>query len=478
MRRTELAAAAAMLAAGLAVMSAAGAAGADAPQNLLAHDLFKELIEINTTDSVGSVTLASEAMARRLLQAGYPAADVQVLGPKERKKNLVVRLRGTGKHRPVLLIGHLDVVEARREDWTTDPFRFVEKDGFFYGRGTLDMKDGDAIMVATLIRLKKEGFKPSRDIILALTADEEGGSSNGVDWLLREHRPLLDAQFVLNHDGFSVLEEHGKPQFYELDATEKVYADYQLTTTNSGGHSSLPVPDNAIYELAHGLTRIAGHEFPFELNSVTRGYYEQMATIETGQRAADMRAILQAKPDPAAISRLSHDPLDHSTMRTTCVATRLEGGHANNALPQKAQAIVNCRILPGHSPEEVRQQLIQVLADPRIMVRYVADDGAVAAVAPEKRGFPPPPLDPQVMTPLKSLVGDMWPDLKIIPTMSTGASDGVYTTAAGLPTYLVTGIAIERGDIRMHGRDERVGVESFYRGNEFFYRYLRALTEN
>jgi acetylornithine deacetylase/succinyl-diaminopimelate desuccinylase-like protein len=460
-----------------AAPAAGGGSDGSPPQNVLARELFRELIEINTTDSVGSVTQASEAMARRLLDAGYAPGDVQVLGPSERKKNLVARLRGTGKHRPVLLIGHLDVVEARREDWTSDPFKFIEKDGFFYGRGTLDMKDGDAIMLASLIRLKKEGFRPSRDIILALTADEEGGSANGVDWLLRTHRELIDAQLVLNHDGFSVLMQHGAPQFYELDATEKIYADYQLTTTNPGGHSSLPVPDNAIYELAQGLTRIATYEFPFELNSVTRGYYEQMATIESGQRGSDMRAILTSQPDPAAIVRLSHDALDHSTMRTTCVATRLEGGHANNALPQRAKAIVNCRILPGHSPEEVRQKLIKVLADARITVRYVADNGQVFDVAPERRGYPPPPLDPQVMAPLQRLVGQMWPGLKIVPTMSTGASDGVYTSAAGLPTYTVTGIAVERDDIRMHGRDERVGVESFYRGNDFFYRYLKAMTE-
>jgi acetylornithine deacetylase/succinyl-diaminopimelate desuccinylase-like protein len=471
---------------GLAVLMATGAAGAaapggggvdpGAPQNVLAREVLKELVEINTTDSVGSVTRAAEAMAKRLIDAGYPAADVQVLGPSERKKNLVVRLHGTGRHPPVLLIGHLDVVEARREDWTTDPFQLVEQDGYFYGRGTLDMKDGDAIMVTTLIRLKKEGFKPSRDIILALTADEEGGPSNGVAWLLSSHRELVDAQLVLNHDGYSVIENHGKPVFYELDASEKVYADYQLTVTNPGGHSSLPVPDNAIYELAQGLMRLQTHEFPLELNHVTQGYYEQMATIETGERAADMQAILATQPDPAAVRRLSRDAFDHSIQRTTCVPTTLAGGHANNALPQMARANVNCRILPGHSPEEVRQDLIKVLAEPKIVVRYVADDGKVFDTGPDRRGYEPPPLDPQVMKPLQALVGQMWPGLRIVPTMSTGASDGVYTMAAGLPTYTVTGVAVERSDVRMHGKDERVGVESYYRGNEFFYRYLRAVT--
>jgi acetylornithine deacetylase/succinyl-diaminopimelate desuccinylase-like protein len=329
--------------------------------------------------------------------------------------------------------------------------------------------------VTTLLRLKKEGFKPSRDIILALTADEEGGKSNGVDWLLTHHRELVDAQLVLNHDGYSVIEDQGRLQFYELDATEKVYADYQLTATNPGGHSSLPRPDNAIYELMQGLARLQAHEFPVELNRVTRGYYEQMATIETGERATDMRAILATPPDAAAAQRLSRDALDHSTLRTTCVATRLEGGHANNALPQMARANVNCRIFPGHSSEEVRQDLIKVLGDPAINVRYVADNGTVADVAPDKRGYAPPPLDPQVMKPLQTVLEQMWPTLKVIPTMSTGASDGVYTMAAGLPTYTVTGIAVDRNDVRMHGRDERVGVESFYRGNDFYYRFLKVM---
>jgi acetylornithine deacetylase/succinyl-diaminopimelate desuccinylase-like protein len=448
------------------------------PYDSLAHDIFKELIEINTTDSVGNVTTASEAMAQRLRAAGFAAGDIQILGPNDRKKNLVVRLRGSGKHKPVLLIGHLDVVEARREDWTTDPFKFVEKDGYFFGRGTQDMKNGDAIMVAALIRLKKEGFRPSRDIILALTADEETGSSNGVDWLLKNHRDLIDAQFVLNHDGNAITSEHGKPLYFEMDGTEKVYGDFLLTATNPGGHSSLPVPDNAIYSIAAALERVAHYDFPFELNNVTRGYYERMATIQTGQRAADIKAILATPPDKQAIERLSHDAIDHSIMRTTCVATRLEGGHANNALPQRARATVNCRILPGHSPEEVRHTLIDVVADPAIKVQYIDFEGEVRDTAPDYRGFPPPPLLPEVMKPLEKLVAQMWPGLKVVPAMSAGASDGYYTSAAGLPTYVVGAIAIDKDNMREHGRDENVGVESFYRGNQFFYRYLKAITSH
>ena len=443
--------------------------------NALSHNIFKELIEINTTDSVGNVTTAAEAMAKRLRAGGFAATDVQVLGPNDRKRNLVVRLRGTGKRKPILMIGHLDVVEARREDWSTDPFKFVEQDGYFYGRGAEDMKDGDAIMVTALLRLKQEGFRPSRDLILALTADEESGSSNGVDWLLKNHRQLIDAEFVLNHDGYSVVTDHGKPLFYELDATEKVYGDYLLTATNRGGHSSLPRPDNAIYELVDGLARLAKYEFPFELNSVTRGYYERMAKIETGERAADMRAVVKTPPDAKAVARLSRDETDHSVMHTTCVTTRLAAGHANNALPQRAQATVNCRILPGHSPDEVRNTLIQVLADAKISVQYIDDIGQIHDTASERRGYPPPPLRADVLQPLQDLVATFWPNIEVVPTMSTGASDGVYTSAAGLPTYNLTGVALDRDSERAHGRDERIGIDSFYRGNEFFYRYLKAI---
>jgi len=469
---------AALMAADAGNGEAAALSAADRQADALAHDIFKQLIEINTTDSVGNVTTAAEAMAKRFRDAGFPPADMFVGGPNERKKNVVVRLHGTGRHRPVLLIGHLDVVEARREDWSTDPFKLVEKDGFFYGRGTSDMKDGDAIMATAVLRLKQEGYRPSRDIILALTADEEGGCCNGPNWLLKNYRDLIDAEFVLNHDGNSVMSAHGVPQVFQLGATEKLYADYQLEATNKGGHSSLPRPDNAIYELAQGLLRIGQYQFPFELNNVTRAYFTRMATIVGGATGADMRAIVPTPPDPRALERLSRDVTYGSIMRTTCVATRLEGGHANNALPQRAQAVVNCRILPGHSQEEVRQDLIRILTDPRITVRYIADDGKVTDRATDRRGYPPPPLMPEVMKPLEAVVAATWPGLPVVPYMDAGASDAIYTTAAGMPTYGIAGIAIDADDIRMHGRDERVGVASFYTGNEFFYRFLRAVTAN
>lgn len=441
----------------------------------LAHDIFKQLIEINTTDSVGSVTTASEAMAQRCRDAGFADSDMKILGPNDRKKNLIVRLHGTGKRKPLLLIGHLDVVEAHREDWTTDPFAFVEKDGFYYGRGTQDMKSGDAIMVTTLIRFKKEGLTPDRDIILALTADEEGGKSNGVDWLLKNHRDLIDAEMVFNHDGGGIISDHGKPVMMTVDATEKLYADFQVSVTNPGGHSSLPRPDNAIYLLTDALNRLQHYQFPFELNEVTRAYYERMAKVETGERAADMTAILENSPNEGAVARLSRDPIDNSTIHTTCVATRLNAGHANNALPQRAEANVNCRILPGHSAEEIRQKLIGVFVDPTIMVRYVDNSRNVLDRASDRKSFSPPPLRRDVFGALGKITQEMWPGTPVIPDMSTGASDGIYTMAAGLPTYGISGIAIDRDDIRAHGRDERLGIDSYYKGVDFYYRFLKAI---
>ena len=460
----------------LCFLISASQAQIDEATRKLSHDIFQQLIEINTTDSVGSVTAASQAMAQRFRQAGFAESDIQILGPNDRKQNLVVRLHGTGKRQPLLLIGHLDVVEANPEDWTTDPFKFVEKGGFYYGRGTQDMKSGDAIMVTTLIRFKTEGYTPDRDIILALTADEEGGRSNGVDWLLKNHRDLVNGELVFNHDGGGILSDQGKPVMMTVDATEKLYADFRLSVTNPGGHSSLPTPDNAIYQLADGLTRLAGYHFPFELNEVTRAYYERMATVETGERASDMKAILKNPPDEAAIVRLSRDPIDNSTLHTTCVATRLNAGHANNALPQRAEANVNCRILPGHSAEEVRKELVRAVGDPKITVLYVNNFGEVFDHAPDRKSLPPPPLRRDVFAPLEKITSEMWPGTPVVPDMATGASDGIYTMAAGLPTYGIAGIAIDRDDIRAHGRDERLGVQSYYQGVDFYYRYMKAVT--
>ena len=444
----------------------------------LAHDIFQQLIETNTTESSGSTTVAAEAMARRFRDAGFLESDVRVLIPDQdpRKGNLVVRMHGSGARRAILLIGHLDVVEARREEWSTDPFRFIEKDGYFYGRGTQDMKDGDAIWVTTLIRFMREGYHPDRDLILALTADEETGKLDGVDWLLRNHRDLIDAEYVLNADSGGVVTDKGKPVNVSVEASEKIYADYQLEVKNPGGHSSLPTRDNAIYHLADGLARLERYEFPFELNEATRAYFRQMAATQSAETAQDMLAILQSPPDQAAISRLDDVPKYHATMRTTCVATRLDAGHANNALPQMARAVVNCRILPGYDREEIRRKLVEILADPQIAVRYIDPVGQILDAAPSE---PPPPrvtLRPDVMVPLAKVSSEMWPGAPVIPTMATGASDGILTEAAGMPTYGISGVAIDFDDVRYHGRDERVRVQSFYDGLEFYYRFLKLLT--
>jgi acetylornithine deacetylase/succinyl-diaminopimelate desuccinylase-like protein len=461
----------------LVLLSHLAAAQPDAATRSLARDIFQQLIEINTTDSVGSTTVAAQAMAKRLLDAGYPAADVAVLGPNDRKGNMVARLRGTGAAKPILIIGHLDVVEARREDWTTDPFQFVEKDGYFYGRGTQDMKEYDALLVAAMIRFKREGYRPDRDIILALTADEEGGSFNGVDWLLKNHRELVSAEFVLNADAGGILTEKGKPIDVEVEATEKLYADFQLTVKNPGGHSSLPVPDNAIYHIADALSRLEHSPFPFELNPVTRAYFEQLSKVESKQTADDMKAILRTPPDPDAIARLSKDPHYSATMRTTCVATRLNAGHANNALPQTAQAVVNCRILPGHSAEQVRQDLIRTFADSRIAVRFVDPaTGEPLERASDKQTFSPIAPPAEILQPLEKIAAEMWAGAPVVPDMENGASDSIYTMAAGMPSFGFSGIAIDHDDIRAHGKDERLRVSSFYDGVEFYYRYLKALT--
>ena len=444
----------------------------------LARDVFKQLIEINTTDSVGSVTAAAETMRKRLLDAGFAEKDVVVLGPNDRNGNMVARYHGRpgSTKKPVLIIGHFDVVEAKREDWTTDPFVFTEKDGYFYGRGTQDMKDSAAALVVTLLRMKREGFVPDRDIILALTADEEGGASNGVSWLLNNHRELIDAEFALNPDAGGLNTAKGKPVSLGVEATEKLYADFRLTVTNPGGHSSLPTKDNAIYHLANALEKLQGHRFPVELNVVTRGYVEAMEKIEKGQKADDLRGVLKTPPDATAVARLSEDPLYNSTLRTTCVATMVSAGHAPNALPQRAEANVNCRILPGHTPAETREQLVKVFADPKVEVQLLNSARQLSDEGLKEMSVTPPPLNEEVFGTLHTVVEKMWPGIPVIPQMETGATDSKYTMAAGIPSYGFCGMGIDEDDVRAHGRDERIGVDSYYTGVEFEYRYLKALT--
>jgi len=390
------------------VFTAAGAFAAQQSPDVrnLAREIFKQLIEINTTESVGSTTVAAEAMAARLRQAGFADKDVQVLGPNPRKGNLVARLPGSGARKPLLLLAHLDVVEARREDWSVDPFQFLEKDGYFYGRGTTDIKDGDAILTATLIRLKQEGFRPDRDLILALTADEEGGDSNGVRWLVENHRDLIDAAYCVNTDGGDFQIQNGKRRLTAIQASEKLSVHYLLEVKNRGGHSSLPRKDNAIYQLANALVRLEKLAFPVDLNEVTRAFFERDAALESGQVAADMKAVAHEPPDPAAAGRLSASPYYNSLLRTTCVATRLDAGHANNALPQTARAVVNCRILPGESPEQARKSLAQVVGDPEIAVSYLGGEKAAAFYSAMKP-IPPSPLRPDPLAPMERVTSSL-----------------------------------------------------------------------
>lgn len=445
------------------------------PADQMARDIFKQLIEINTTDSVGNVSTAAEAMAERLRNAGFAEDDLHVAGPNDRKRNLVVRFRGTGKRKPILFIGHLDVVEALRQDWTTDPFEFLEKDGYFYGRGTEDMKEGDAILVTNFIRLKKEGFRPDRDLILALTADEEGGSANGVNWLLEEHRDWIDAEYCINLDGGEFEKENGKRILAAIQASEKVYVDFQFESLNPGGHSSVPTRDNAIYHLAGALGRLESFSFPLHLNEITRNYFARMAALGSAQESADMKAILKEPPDPAAARRLSANAYYNSLLHTTCVATMLSGGHAPNALPQTARANVNCRIFPGEDPQEVLKTLVRVANDPKVRistVKQTGPDGKVVPVVP----VPPSPLLPEVTQGVEKTLSHTWPGVPLVSTMSTGATDGKYTRIAGIPTYGVSCMFFDKNDDRSHGKDERVGVQDFYDGVAFNYALVRELS--
>jgi len=440
-----------------------------APHQQLAREVYKQLIEINTSDSVGDNTAAAEAMAARFRTAGFPAADIFVGGPVPRKGNLVVRYRGrsTAGLKPILLLAHLDVVEAKKEDWSPDldPFKFIEKDGYFYGRGTADDKAMAAIFVTNLLRMKQQNLVPERDLILALTSDEEGGDYNGVEWLIANHRALVDAEFGLNEGGGGQ-SKAGRRIANRVQATEKVYEDFTLEVTNKGGHSSLPQPSNAIYQLADALARIAKFTFPVKLNEVTRAYFEKMASIEQGQVAADFKAVAAPAPDAAAVGRLSAVPLYNSLLRTTCVATMVNGGHALNAMPQRATANVNCRILPGENPQEVVTTLTQVIND------------AAVRITPVKPAKPsqPSPLKPEIMKVITRVTEEMWPGVPVVPFMSTGASDSLYFRQIGIPMYGVSGLFGDMDDVRAHGRDERMGVKDFFDGQEFLWWVVNALS--
>src|SRR5262245_61369206 len=452
----------------LAVLSEPAAAQTLTPQQQQAFDIYKELVEINTVTATGDTARAAEAMAARLRAAGFAGADVQVLLPAPRKGNLVARLRGTGARKPILLLAHLDVVEARREDWSVDPFKLTEKDGYFYGRGSGDDKFMAAAFVANLIRYKRDGYQPDRDIIVALETDEEilDRDALGIQWLLKNHRDLIDAEFALNEGGPVGL-KHGKPIRISVQTSEKISLSYQLEVKNRGGQRWLPRADNAIYRLAEGLVRLSKFSFPFKLNETTRAYFARTAELENEQIAADIRSVISSRPDPAALSltRLSANPVYNAQLRTTCVATLLEGGHAYNALPQAAPATINCRLLPGEPVEEVTATLKRVLADDQISLTQIGEPVLSA----------PSALHEEIMGTIAKLSAEFWPGAPIVPTMSAGATDGSYLRNAGIPTYGHSGLAGDVDDNRAHGRDERVLVKSFYAGQEYLYRLVKTL---
>ena len=439
------------------------------PDQKQLREIYQELVEINTTDSVGDNTQAARAMAARLKAGGYADADMQIIvppgGPK--KGNLVARLKGSGAKKPLLLLAHLDVVEAKREDWERDPFKLIEENGYFYARGAADDKSMAAAFVAGMIRMKREGFVPNRDIILALTADEEVIPTpfSGVEYLLKNHRSLIDAALALNEGGSGLLDKNGKPLYHGMQAGEKVFQTYRLEVTNPGGHSARPARDNAIYHLADGLSRLGKFDFPVKLNEVTRAYFERASALESGQLAADMKAILRDPPDPQALARLGNLPPYNAMFRTTCVATMLDAGHATNALPQRARGVVNCRILPGEAVDEVQKTLVRVMADDKISV--MPDGVAVLS--------PPPPLTAEIMEPVTRITTVMWPGTPVVPTMLVAATDGRFLNNAGIPTYGVSGMFRDLDGGGVHGLNERIRVKSLYDGNEFLYRLVKAL---
>ena len=436
------------------------------PDQKLTREIFKELIEINTTHSTGSTTKAAEAMAVRLKAAGFTDKDIFIGGAAENKGNLVARMKGSGKRKPLLLLAHLDVVEAPKVDWTTDPFKFEEIDGFYYARGASDDKAMASIFVANMIRMKQEKFTPDRDIIMALTADEEGGEHNGVKWLLENHKDLIDAEYALNEGGRGQ-EKEGKKILNQVQVSEKVYQSFTLSVINRGGHSSQPRKDNAIYRLAHALDNLSRFDFPLNLNDGTRVYFEKSSKIETGQLAADMAEIIKPNYDPESLKRLSVYPNYNALLRTTCVATMISGGHADNALPQQANANVNCRILPGEDPALIKETLIKIF-----------DDKGITVTAKNEANLSPPSgLNPDVFKPIERVTQQMWPGVPVVPTMSTGATDGAHLRNGGIPTYGVCGIFADVNDVRAHGKDERIGVKAYYEGQEFLYQVVKELTQ-
>jgi acetylornithine deacetylase/succinyl-diaminopimelate desuccinylase-like protein len=458
--------------AGLLAISSAAATPATAKpaaDEIAFRVLYKQLVEINTTLSTGSCTDAAKAMQARLVEGGLPAADTQVLVPPERPKdgNLIATLKGSDPAaEAILLLAHLDVVEAKREDWIRDPFTLVEEDGWFYARGASDDKAMAAVFTDSLIRYTREGFKPRRDIRLALTCGEETSDTfNGVSWLLEQHPETMKAAFAVNEGAGGELDASGKPAALQVQAGEKQYKDFKLETTDVGGHSSRPKKDNPIYALSAALGKIAAYQFPIALNDATRGYFNAQIELAPPAVAADIKAVLRDPPDAAAASRLwSVNPGWNSMLRTTCVATMVDAGHAPNALPQRASANVNCRILPGVPVVAVKNTLSHLVGNDGLAI---TETGAVEPTASV------PPLTDAIMDPVRQVADTIWPGVTIVPTMSTGATDGRFLNAAGTPTYGISGMFHDAEGSRAHGLNERIRVKSLLDGRRFLYELVK-----
>ncbi len=453
----------------LAWQASAGRAATAPDYQALAREMLEELVDIKSSDSGVGATPAAEAVGRRMQAAGFDASDIQVVGPSERKQNVVVRLHGRGKAKPILIFGHLDVVEAEKADWSPelDPFKLTERDGYFYGRGTQDMKGAATIAAVNFIRWKQQGWVPSRDLILALTADEElYGDEDGIDWLLKHRRELIDAEYSLNADAGDFVTRNGRPYSVALSASEKKEVILQLVTHNRGGHGSQPRADNAIYELNAAVDRIAKLTFPPVLNEVTRAQLSALSALESGEVAADMQAAVRTPPDPTGIERLSRDPYYNALLHTTCVATMLKAGHGPSALPQRAEATLNCRILPGQTSAWLMDSLRAAIADEAVAVSWQFN---------EPYDPPPSPLRTDVFSAVKKSVDGMGPGITVLPGMDTGMTDSRFLRAAGIPSYGVSCLFIEEGDNRAHGKDERVRVSDFYAGLDCYDRFMKAL---
>ncbi|HXA39125.1 MAG TPA: M20/M25/M40 family metallo-hydrolase [Phenylobacterium sp.] len=452
--------------------SALAQGAAPRPDQLEYRALYKELVETNTTLSAGSCTLAAERMAAHLKAAGFPDTDLHPFAAPDHPKEggLVAILPGRDpKAKAVLMLAHLDVVEAKREDWTRDPFTLVEENGNFYARGAADDKAMASIWVDTLVRYKKEGFKPRRTLKMALTCGEEtNGAFNGAEYLAKNKRDLIDAAFAVNEGGGGLVDANGKPVFQGIQVGEKLSQNFTLEVTNPGGHSSRPLPDNAIYHLANALVKIQGYRFPVMFSDTTRDFYARMAKTRTPEEQAAIAALLKNPRDEGARAILEKDPDNNAILHTNCVATMLDAGHATNALPQRARANINCRIFPGTSAADVQATLEQAIGDPKVKVSVREIRNAVS---------PPPPLDPKVLGPAEKLAAEMWPGVPQVREMSAGATDGAFLTPVGIPTYGISGDFGDPDGDGVHGLNERIRVKVLYDSRDYLYRLMKIYAD-